>query len=116
MKRIVLDMQSTLYARQMERALLQELDNWQVVIAEEPSLTADICKTHMPSVLLMEVTCYTPWRLSERMEVRNEVKRNCPDCKIILTVEERADKELAEQVKAAKKGWADRCVYLPVHD
>ena len=60
MKRIVLDMQSTLYARQMERALLQELDNWQVVIAEEPSLTADICKTHMPSVLLMEVTCYTP--------------------------------------------------------
>lgn len=76
MKRIVLDMQSTLYARQMERALLQELDNWQVVIAEEPSLTADICKTHMPSVLLMEVTCYTPWRLSERMEVRSKVKRN----------------------------------------
>lgn len=117
MKRIVLDMQSTLYARQMERALLQELDNWQVVIAEEPSLTADICKTYMPSVLLMEVTCYTPWRLSERMEVRSKVKRNCPDCKIILTVEERADKELAEQVKAAKRdGLIDAFIFLSMTD
>ena len=57
------------------------------------------------------------WRLSERMEVRSKVKRNCPDCKIILTVEERADKELAEQVKAAKRdGLIDAFIFLSMTD
>ena len=45
------------------------------------------------------------------------MKRNCPDCKIILTVEERADKELAEQVKAAKRdGLIDAFIFLSMTD
>ena len=40
---IVLDMQSVLYARLLERAMLQELDNHQIIISKTPNLTKDIC-------------------------------------------------------------------------
>jgi len=50
-------------------------------------------------VLLMEVAGYTPWKLSERMEIRNKVKEQNPDCKIVLVVDENTEEEIAEQVK-----------------
>lgn len=117
MKKIVLDMQSTLYAKQMERALLQELESWQVLISDDPSMTTDICKLYSPQVLLMEVTCYTPWMLSKRLSIRDDVKKYNPDCKIILTVEERADKKLAKGVKDAKRaGLIDAFIFLSMTD
>lgn len=117
MKKIVLDMQSTIYAKQMERALLQELENWLVIISSEPDMTANTCKTNSPQVLLMEVTCYTPWILSERLAIRDKVKKQNPGCKIILTVEERADKKLAEEVKEAKRnGLIDEFIFLSMTD
>ena len=39
MKKIVLDMQSRLYAKAIRRLLVQELDNYQVVISKSPSET-----------------------------------------------------------------------------
>ena len=43
MKKIVLDMQSRLYAKAIRRLLVQELDNYQVVISKSPSETAKQC-------------------------------------------------------------------------
>ena len=48
MKKIVLDIQSNIHAHTMERMLMQELDDCQVVISESPDSTAEWCKTHRP--------------------------------------------------------------------
>ena len=40
MKKIVLDIQSNIHAHTMERMLMQELDDCQVVISESPDSTA----------------------------------------------------------------------------
>lgn len=117
MKKIVLDMQSTLYAKNMQRALMQELKEWQPVISERPDLTAELCRLHKPQALLMEVTGYTPWMLRERLAVRDKVRENDPACRIILAVEERADKQLAAEVSAAKRdGLVDEFIFLSMTD
>ena len=117
MKKIVLDMQSTLYAKNMQRALMQDLKEWQPVIAERPDLTAELCRLHKPQALLMEVTGYTPWMLRERLAVRDKVRENDPACRIILAVEERADKQLAAEVAAAKRdGLVDEFIFLSMTD
>ena len=51
MKKIVLDIQSNIHAHTMERMLMQELDDCQVVISESPDSTAEWCRTHRPDVL-----------------------------------------------------------------
>ena len=44
MRKIVLDIQSTIHARNMERMLLQELEDCQVIVSESPDSTAEWCK------------------------------------------------------------------------
>ena len=78
---IVLDMQSVLYARLLERAMLQELDNHQIIISKTPNLTKDICEIHKPRVVIMEVTGYSPWMLNDRLELSNQIKKNNPGCR-----------------------------------
>ena len=102
MKKIVLDMQSRLYAKAIRRLLVQELDNYQVVISKSPNETTKQCKLLQPYALLMEVTGYTPWRLEERLSIRDVVKKDSADCKIILIVDDVSEPELAENVKNAK--------------
>lgn len=103
MKKIVLDMQSRLYAKAIRRLLVQELDNYQVVISKSPNETTKQCKLLQPYALLMEVTGYTPWRLEERLSIRDMVKKDSVDCKIILIVDDVSEPELAENVKNAKQ-------------
>ena len=60
----------------------------------------------------MEVTTYTPWKLEERMNIRNEVKAQNPNCKIVLVVYENTEKKLAYKVRQAKKdGLVDNFIY-----
>ena len=103
MKKIVLDMQSRLYAKAIRRLLVQELDNYQVVISKSPNETTKQCKLLQPYALLMEVTGYTPWRLEERLSIRDMVKKGSADCKVILIVDDVSEPELAENVKNAKQ-------------
>lgn len=103
MKKIVLDIQSGIHAHNMERMLMQELDDCQVVISEAPDSTAEWCGTHRPDVLLMEVKAYSPWMFKERMAIREKVKRNTENCRIILFVDDESDAELAEKVRQAKR-------------
>ena len=102
MRNIVVDMQSGLYAKAIQRILMQELDDYQVIISEAPDKTVQRCKMFRPYARLMEATCYTPWMLEERLAIRDEVKKNHPDCKIVVLVDDNADKELANKVKKAK--------------
>ena len=103
MKKIVIDMQSRLYAKAIRRLLVQELDNYQVVISKSPNETTKQCKLLQPYALLMEVTGYTPWRLEERLSIRDMVKKDSADCKIILIVDDVSEPQLAENVKNAKQ-------------
>lgn len=73
MKKIVLDIQSGIHAHNMERMLMQELDDCQVVISESPDSTPEWYKTHKPDVLLMEVKAFSPWMFSERMAIREKL-------------------------------------------
>ena len=103
MKKIVLDIQSDIHAHTMERMLMQELDDCQVVISESPDSTAEWCKTHRPDVLLMEVKMFSPWMFSERMAIRDKVKRSTENCRVVLFVDDESNKNLTEEVKQAKR-------------
>ncbi len=117
MKKIVLDLQSGLYAKLLERAMLQELDNHQIIISKTPNLTKDICEIHKPRVVIMEVTGYSPWMLNDRLELSNKIRKNNPECKIIFMTDGDANKKLADQiVKAKQSGYADSILFTSVSE
>ena len=103
MKRVVLDMQSVLYAKAIRRILAQDLDEYQVDIAKTPQETVERCKILHADVLIMEVTPFTPWQLLERMSLQAKVKKELPLCKYILLVDEKIDKGIMDNVKWSKQ-------------
>jgi len=111
-RRVLINMQNTLFCNAISETLRRsgnELDPYSV---ESPDGVVDHCKWVMPYALLMEVTGYTPWKLCERMKIRDAVRRLCPECKIVLIVDENAEKEVAKEVKQAKKdGRIDQFIY-----
>ena len=115
MKRIVLDMQCAMFADAISQALERSDPDFNVLRAEAPEKTAALCRSSRAYALIMEVTGYPPWRLEERLRLRNEVKRQRPDCKILLLVDENADRALAFRVLQAKKdGRIDNFIYASV--
>ena len=87
MKKIVVDMQNFLFGDSIAAAFKNSNYDIDVVRAETPQDTVELCRVYKPFVLVMEVTAYTPWLLCERMKLRDEVKTTCPDCKIALIVD-----------------------------
>ena len=83
-----------------------------MVRAESPKDTVELCQVYKPSVLVMEVTGYTPWKLCERLRLRDAVKASCPDCKIALIVDSSTEKQAAKDIRDAKKnGLIDQFFY-----
>ena len=112
MRRIVVDMQNFLFADAIAQTLISTDSDFDVRMSERPDKTAELCSLCQPYALLMEVTGYTPWRLEERLRIRDEVKQQCPHCKIVLIVDEKAEKILARRVLQAKKdGLIDNFIY-----
>ena len=103
MRKVVLDLQSGLYAKAVRRILVQDLDGYQVDISKNPTETVERCRILQPDVLLMEVTGYTPWMLSERLSIREEVKRHVPSVKIAFLIDDKAEAALVEEIKKAKQ-------------
>ena len=112
MRRIVVDMQNFLFADAIARTLTSTDSDFDVRRSESPNQTAELCSLCQPYALLMEVTGYSPWRLEERMIIRNEVKHLTPHCKIVLIVDENAERPLARRVLQAKKnGLIDNFIF-----
>lgn len=112
MRRIVVDMQNFLFADAIAQTLISTDSDFDVRRSESPDKTAELCSLCQPYALLMEVTGYTPWRLEERLRIRDEVKQKSPHCKIVLIVDEKAEKILAQRVLQAKKdGLIDNFIY-----
>ena len=117
MKKIVLDIQSNIHAHTMERMLMQELDDCQVVISESPDSTAEWCRTHRLDVLLMEVKMFSPWMFSERMAIRDKVKRSTENCRVVLFVDDESNKNLTEEVLQAKReGLIDAFLFVSISE
>lgn len=115
MKRIVLDFQCVMFADAISQALERCDPDFRVLRAESPSQTAALCKSSHAYALIMEVTGYPPWRLEERLRLRDEGKCQRTGCKVLLLVDENADRALAFRVLQAKKdGRIDNFIYASV--
>ena len=112
MRRVIVDMQNALFADAIATALKNFDSDFEVYQSESPVKTTDLCAFTEANILIMEVTAYTPWKLEERMKIRDEVKAQSPNCKIVLVVDETTEKKLADKVRQAKKdGLIDSFIY-----
>ena len=112
MLKIVVDMQYYLFADSVAAAFKNSDYDIDVVRAESPMNTVELCRLYKPFVLIMEVTGYTPWLLCERLKLRDKVKTVCPECKIALIVDSNSEKQAARDIRDAKKnGLIDQFFY-----
>ena len=102
-RRVVVDMQNVLFADAIATALQNFDSDFEVYQSENPDKTTDLCVFTETNILIMEATAYMPWKLEERMKIRDEVKAQSPGCKIVLVVDENTEKKLADKVRQAKK-------------
>ena len=112
MKKIVVDMQNYLFGDTIATDFRNSDYDIDVVRAESPKDTVELCHVYKPFVLVMEVTGYTPWMLCERLKLKDKVKAVCPDCKIALIVDSNTEKQAAKDIREAKKnGIIDQFFY-----
>ena len=112
MRRVVVDMQSYLFSDAVSRVLGDADSDFYVYKSESPEKTLELCNLCKPQILLMEVAGYLPWSMEKRLAIREEVKQNNTQCKIVLLVDEEAEKQLAKRVLQAKKdGLIDQFIY-----
>lgn len=103
MRRIVINMQNSLFCNAIADTLRSSGNELDPYTVDLPDRVVDECKWIAPYALLMEVTGHTPWMMNERMKIRDKIKQLIPECKIVLIVDENAEKDVAELVKQAKK-------------
>lgn len=112
MRRIIVNMQNTLFCNAIADTLRNSGNEFDTYTVDTPDRVVDECGWIVPYALIMEVTGYTPWKLCERLKIRDAIKTKHPDCKIVLIVDENAEKDVAKQVKQAKKdGLIDQFIY-----
>jgi DNA-binding NtrC family response regulator len=89
--------------------------DFHVTVVEDPTSVITEFNKIAANIVLLEVTGYTPWKLSERMELRKLMRRIDPDCKIVFMVDEKAEPQVAEQVKQAKMdGLIDQFIFSSI--
>ena len=112
MRKIVIDMQNYLFADAVATAFKNSDYDIEVIRAESPRDTVELCQVYEPFALVMEVTGYTPWKLGERLKLRDRVRELCPECKIALMVDSNTERQAAKDIRDAKKdGLIDQFFY-----
>ncbi len=117
MRRIVLDMQSEMFAEAVTKALTDSNLDFLVYRASKPEETISLCRACHANVLVMEVVRQGVWKLGDRIKILNEIKKSelGQSCKILLLVDEKADELLAADVRqAVKDQLADNFIYASV--
>lgn len=113
MPRIVINTQNFMFADMIKRTL--EGDDFSVTVVEKPEKLMQEFNRTAANVVLMEVTGYTPWKIEERMKLRNQIKQIDPDCKIVYLVDEKAEPAAAQKVRRAKTdGLIDQFIYTSI--
>lgn len=114
MKRVVIiNMKNYIFADAVAQVLqADEQSGFQVTRTTSTEELLQQSKLFEPYAVLMEVNGFPPYVLEERLKIRNAVKAVNPDCKIVLVVDENSEKEIAEEVREAKKaGRIDQFIY-----
>ena len=112
MRRVVIDMQNFLLADAISKLLRDYDSDFLTEMSERPEKTAELCRLVQANILIMETGRYSPWSIEERLSICKEVNRAVPGCKIVLGVDEKADKEVAAMVvKYKKMGLIDNFIY-----
>ena len=112
MRRIVINMQNSLFCNAIANTISRSGNELEPYTVDSPDQVVDECKWIAPYAVLMEVTGYTPWKLEERLKIRDAVKEKNSECKIVLLVDENAEKAVAKKIKQAKKdGIIDQFIY-----
>ena len=112
MRRVAINMQNFLFCNAISETLRHSGNALDTYTVDTPDKVVEECKWIAPYALLMEVTGYTPWMLHERLKIRDEVRSYHPECKIVLVVDENAEKLAAKEVKELKKnGLIDQFIY-----
>lgn len=115
MRRVVINMQNELFCNAIAETLRRSGNEFDTYTVGSADRVVEECKWIFPYALLMEVTAHAPWRLCDRISIRNAVKEHNPDCKIVLIVDENSDKAAAKNVRDAKKdGFIDQFVYSSI--
>ncbi len=117
MRRIVLDMQSELFAEAITKVLTDSNLDFLVYRSAKPEETASLCRTCCANVLVTEVTRQGLWQLGERIKLLSKIRSGTggAGCKMLLLVDEKADEMLAADVRqAVKDQLADNFIYASV--
>lgn len=112
MRRVAINMQNFLFCNAISETLRMSDNELEPYAIDSPDKVVDECRWLEPYALLLEITGYTPWMFSERMKLRDAIREKHPDCKIVFIVDENSEKQIARQVKQAKKdGLIDQFIY-----
>lgn len=112
MRRVVVNMQNELFCNAISETLRRSGNEFDTYTVSSTDRVVEECKWITPYALLMEVSAQAPWRLSDRLGIRNAIKAHTPQCKVVLIVDENSDKAVAKEVREAKKeGFIDQFVY-----
>lgn len=115
MRRIVINMQNSLFCNAIADTISRSGNELEPYTVVSPDKVVDDCKWIAPYAVLMEVTGYSPWKLEERLKIRDAVKEKNLECKIVLIVDENAEKAIAKKIKQAKKdGIIDQFIYSSI--
>ncbi len=117
MRRIVLDMQSELFAEAISKALTDSNFDFLVYRSAKPEETASLCHTCHADVLVMEVVRQGVWQLGERIKLLGKMRsgEGGRNCKTLLLVDEKADELLAADVRqTVKDQLIDNFIYASI--
>ena len=117
MRRIVLDMQSELFAEAITKVLTDSHLAFLVYHSAKTEETVSLCRICHANVLVLEVTRQGVRQLGERIKVLDKMRSDEGglSCKTLLLVDEKADELLAADVRqAVKDQLADNFIYASV--
>ena len=113
MRQVILSMKDYIFADAVAKSLqADEQGGFNVVPTTSTEEVLQYGISCEPYAVLMEVNGYPPYVLAERLKLRDAIKEKSPGCKIVLVVDENSEKEVAEEVREAKKaGRIDQFIY-----
>lgn len=111
MQRVIVNLQSYVMSDAIKMALTTNGD-FTVAVVDKPDKVLNKTYNFAATIVIMEVTAYTPFKLEERLKLKEQIRKKCPDTKIVLLVDENAQGDVAEKVKQAKvDGQIDQFIY-----
>lgn len=102
MRRLVISVRNFILADAIAEALNTHSD-YDVFNAEDPQKAIDLCRLALPNALLLEVCDCNGWRPDDMKPIRDMARKQVPDCKIVLLIDEKGSKGIVDQVMQLKK-------------